>query len=303
MPGSATVMNGLLESEYFDLASESVGDTFRIFVARPPFHGARRYPVILAGDGNVTFPLVTSIQRTLAFGSNVPAAYIVGIGYPTESGFMQAVQKRNRDYVPTDGGEYARVILGSNVETGAARFLLFLTNELMPELRARYSIDADESTFIGSSLGGLFGTWVLLTAPSTFRRYVLASPALFWNDEEMWRWEEECACTHDDIQATVFIGVGALETPAATRQNAVDIVDRSPLLRDRAKATIAWCDDHGWPRAAEIVPEFAAKLRSRGYSSLRIHSRNMPDETHLSAPPVVISRGLRYVFSSRGAGC
>jgi predicted alpha/beta superfamily hydrolase len=300
MTKSVTVMNGLLESEYFDIASESVGDTFRIFVAHPPFPGAGRHPVILAADGNAAFPLVTSIQRTLALGSNVPATYIVGIGYPTESGFMQAVQKRNRDYVPTDGGEYARVILGSNVETGAARFLLFLTNELLPELRARYSIDADESTFIGSSLGGLFGAWVLLTTPSTFRRYILASPSLFWNDEEVWRWEEECARTHDDIQATVFIGAGALETPAATRQNALDMADRNPLLRDRAKATIAWCDEHGWPRAAELVPEFTAKLRSRRYAGLMIHCQNMPDETHLSVPPVVISRGLRYVFGSRG---
>jgi predicted alpha/beta superfamily hydrolase len=112
----------------------------------------------------------------------------------------------------------------------------------MPELRARYSIDADEPTFIGSSLGGLFGAWVLLTAPSTFRRYILASPALFWNDEEVWRWEEECARTHDDIRATVFVGTGALETPAATRQNAVDMAERNPLLRAKipGKAPICW---------------------------------------------------------------
>jgi predicted alpha/beta superfamily hydrolase len=301
MPGSVTVMNGLLESEFFDLASESVGDTFRIFVARPPFSGAGRHPVILAADGNAAFPLVTSIQRMLALDSKIPATYVVGVGYPTESGFLQAVQKRNRDYVPSDGGEYARVILGPNVEVGAARFLLFLTEELMPELRARYSIDADEPTFIGNSLGGLFGAWVLLTAPSTFRRYILASPALFWNDEEVWRWEEECERTHDDIQATVFVGTGALETPAATRQNALDIAERNPLLRDRAKATIAWCDEHGWPRASELAPEFAAKLRSRRYAGLRIHCENIPDETHVSVSPFVISRGLRYVFSSCGS--
>jgi predicted alpha/beta superfamily hydrolase len=82
----------------------------------------------------------------------------------------------------------------------------------MPELRARYSIDADGPTAIGSSLGALFGAWVLLTAPLTFGRYILASPALFWNDEEVWHSEQECARTHDDIQAAVFFGMGALET-------------------------------------------------------------------------------------------
>src|SRR5690348_7062441 len=107
MPDAATVMNGLLASEYFDLASQSVGDTFRIFVARPAFAGPGRYPLILTADGNTAFTLVTSIHRTLALGP-IPPAYVVGVGYPTESGFAQAIQKRNRDYAPTDGGEYAR---------------------------------------------------------------------------------------------------------------------------------------------------------------------------------------------------
>jgi hypothetical protein len=37
-------------------------------------------------------------------------------------------------------------------------------------------------------------------------------------------------------------------------------------------------------------------LRSRNYAGLKIHCHNMPDETHMSVPPAVISRGLRYVF-------
>jgi len=56
---------------------------------------------------------------------------------------------------------------------------------------------------------------------------------------------------------------------------------------------IAWFEAHGWPRTAEIGPEFASKMRSRNY---KIHCQNMPDETHMSVPPAVISRGLRYVF-------
>jgi hypothetical protein len=59
---------------------------------------------------------------------------------------------------------------------------------------------------------------------------------------------------------------------------------------------IAWFEEHGWPRTAEIGPEFADKMRSRNYAGLKIHCHNMPDETHMSVPPAVISRGLRYVF-------
>jgi hypothetical protein len=46
--------------------------------------------------------MVTSIQRTLAWGAEAPAAYVIGLGYPTERGYLQAIAKRNRDYPPTD---------------------------------------------------------------------------------------------------------------------------------------------------------------------------------------------------------
>ena len=76
MAEAATVMNGLLACEYFDLASDRVGDTFRIFVARPAFAPPGRYPLILAADGNASFTLVTSIQRTLAMGAVIPTACV-----------------------------------------------------------------------------------------------------------------------------------------------------------------------------------------------------------------------------------
>jgi uncharacterized protein len=300
MPDAATVMNGLLASEYFDLASQSVGDTFRIFVAKPAFGAPGRYPLVLTTDGNSAFTLLASIHRTLALGE-IPPAYVVGIGYPTESGFIQAIQKRNRDYTPTDGGEYARAILGSVGEPGAAKFLSFVRDELLPALRERYSVDTDEPTFVGTSLGALFGAWTLLTAPTTFRRYVLGSPSLFWNKEEVWQWEAECARANDDIRATVFLGAGALETASVTRQHALAMAENGPPhFRDRAKATMTLCDAQGWPRTAEMVPELADKLAWRGYRSLDIHGENFPEETHLSSPPVVMSRGLRYVFGSTG---
>ena len=297
MSRTATPMNGLLDAEYFDFESTHVGDTFRIFVAKPPLSPTdRRYPVIYAADGNGAFPMLMSIQRTLAWGAEAPAAYVVGIGYPTESGYLQAISKRNRDYPPTDGGEYARVTLDSAATAGGHEFLRFITEELKPEMSARYAIDADDSTFFGSSLGGLFGAWTLLTAPSTFRRYILASPAITWNNEEVWRWEQQCADNRTDLLATVFVSAGELEAASVARENAVHIVENNPLLRPRIEGIIAWFDEHGWPRTAEIAPEFAQKLRSRNYASLRIHCHNMPDENHMSVPPAVICRGLRYVF-------
>jgi uncharacterized protein len=297
MPITAITMNGLLDAEYFDFQSTNVGDRFRIFVAKPPFADKeKRYPAIYAADGNGAFPMVTSIQRTLAWGGEAPPAFVIGLGYPTEGGYLQAISKRNRDYPPTDGGDYARAMLGSTFAAGGGAFLRFLTQELKPELEARYAIDADDSTFFGASLGGLFGAWVLLTLPATFQRYILASPAITWNGEEVWRWEQASANARSDLPATVFLGAGELEAADIARRYALETAENNPMLRSRIKAMIAWFEEHGWPRTAEIGPELADRMRSRNYPRLKIHCHNMPDETHMSAPPSVISRGLRFVF-------
>jgi predicted alpha/beta superfamily hydrolase len=297
MPNTAIAMNGLLDAEYFDFESTHVGDAFRIFVASPPFADQdKRYPAIYAADGNGAFAMVLSIQRTLAWGREAPAAYVIGVGYPTEGGYLQAVLKRNRDYPPTDAGDYARAMLGSTFAAGGDAFLRFLNQELKPELESRYAIDTNDSTFFGSSLGGLFGAWTLLTSPATFQRYILASPAITWNGEEVWRWEQQCADARRDLPATVFLSAGELEAADVARRYALTTADNNPTLRPRIKAMIAWFEEHGWPRTAEIGPEFADRLRSRNYAGLKIHCHNMPDETHMSVSPAVISRGLRYVF-------
>ena len=299
MSDRAIAMEGLLECEYFDFASKSVGDTFRIFVAKPPFLPATvRSPAIYVADGNGGFAMVMSIQRMLAWGAEVPPAHVVALGYPTENGYLQATAKRNRDYAPTDGGELATATSGVAVEPGAPRFLRFLVEELKPHLEGRYGIDGGDSTFFGSSLAGLFGAWTLLTAPSTFQRYVLASPQISWNDEEVWSWEQACADRRTDLTAAVFIGAGEFETAQEGRRNALHIARNNPLLRPRVETMIAWLDEHGWPRTAELALEFAARLRTRGYASLKIHSCQLPGETHMSISPSVVSRGLRYVFDS-----
>jgi predicted alpha/beta superfamily hydrolase len=108
MSHTAITMNGLLEAEYIDFESTHVGDTFRIFVTKPPFADKdKRWPAIYVADGNGSFPMVMSIRRTLAWGGEAPAAYVIGVGYPTEGGYLQAIGKRNGKTYQTVLGETA----------------------------------------------------------------------------------------------------------------------------------------------------------------------------------------------------
>lgn len=69
-------------------------------------------------------------------------------------------------------------------------------------------------TYWGSSLGGLFGAWVLLNEPSTFRRYRLSSPSLWWDGGVIFQHEAAYAQSHD-LTARVLVSVGELEQPSA----------------------------------------------------------------------------------------
>jgi hypothetical protein len=89
---------------------------------------------------------------------------------------------------------------------------------------------------------------------------------------------------------------GVLEVTEPLRADAASIAEKSPMLKDQVDAMITWNDEHGWPEVAKLVPILAGKLKSRSYPGLSIEHRIMPDENHMSAPPVLCSRGLRYVF-------
>lgn len=294
MTPAAIAMNGLLDAEYFDFDSRIVGDTFRIFVAKPPGIPGK-HPAIYVADGNTLFAQVMGMQRMLVWGAEAPPAFVIGIGYPTEQGFLPAITKRNRDYVPTSGGEYAREVLRSNEAPGALAFAEFLQQELKPHITARYAVDPEDSTFVGVSLGGLFGAWSLLRGDS-FQRYILTSPALWWNDEEIWAWEQACVESRRSLQATVFISAGGCEHGTALRDHALRIVANNPLLRPQVESTLAWHDAHGWPETVQLTQSFAERLRARNHANLRVHCRHMPDESHMSVAPAAICRGLRVVF-------
>ena len=65
-------------------------------------------------------------------------------------------------------------------------------------------------SYFGFSSGGLFGTYVLMTQPETFKNYLLGSPSL-------WRLSELAAMVdlqNKKLNANVFVSYGALEAKA-----------------------------------------------------------------------------------------
>jgi uncharacterized protein len=192
---------------------------------------------------------------------------------------LETWERRRRDLTPTavDDGP------GSG---GAPGFLGFLRDELTPWLGERYGVQPGQGTYFGHSFGGLFGTWVLLREPSTFRRYALSSPSLWWDRGCMFEVEADYARTHDDLAAEVLVGVGELEAPAgaALQLHLLPEAERAKHRAETAK------DRPDMVTGARLL---ADTLSMRRYPNLTVELQVQPGEGHLTVAPLNLSRALR----------
>jgi len=271
-----------------DVASEAVGDTFRIFVGHCHQEGAVDLPVVYVTDANGAFGLTVDTVRYLQMAGHLPSMLVVGVGYPVAV-MRHALDLRCRDLTPTvtdtmrDGDG---TVLPSG---GAAPFLAFLADELRPWVADRFAVGSD-AVYAGHSLGGLFGAYTMFERPATFRGYALASPSIWWDDREVLGREATYAATHDDLAATVVVTVGGHETPAGRERAATQLpafARRPPLA-----------SPHDLVADAE---SFVDALHRRRYPSLRLHHRTLVDEHHTTVPPVAVGHALRVLFGAPGA--
>lgn len=218
--------------------------------------------------------------------AHLPPLLVVGIGYRL-AGLDETVLVRTRDFTPTADPKFARWFPDHTMMGGAGNFLAFIRDELQPWVHSHYPVDPDDSMYFGHSFGGLFATYVLLTEPGTFRRYGIGSPSLWWHDDMMFPYEQRYADAHVDLVAKVFFSVGAFEDHDGRQREAIPLPQAERELA--GKRYIDMVADT--QRMVEL-------LRSRNYESLEIDSVVIPDEFHITVPPVNLSRSLRYLFDT-----
>jgi pimeloyl-ACP methyl ester carboxylesterase len=170
----------------------------------------------------------------------------------------------------------------------ADNFIQFLSDELRPWLSNKFPQATDDITYFGHSLGGLFGTYVLLTQPSLFDRYILSSPSLWWDRELMFRIEQERSTTEDDLRTSAFFGIGSLETDEGRRTEAVNLASDHPLKPPPVHLDMV--DD---------MRRFTTQLDSRKYPMLGLQTAEIADEFHATVPGIVLSRALRHFWNHR----
>ena len=273
----------LIGTRRYSLAARHIDQTFLIDVCRParPTAAGQKVPVVYVLDGNGAFGLTAQTAQMLQLGQDpIPPMLIVGVGYlfdRSNAVRAQHIAARTRDFTPTSDAAWLAIqhaamqTQGLDAETaagGAPAFMRFLTEELKPFIAELYpDADPDDQTLLGMSLGGLFALYALFDQPSAFQRYIVVSPAIWWDRRLIFRQEAALATRITDLRVRLFLAVGSMEE-----------TDGAPY----------------WPVSS--LAELAASLSERGYPSLSVTHQVFPEEHHMSVLPGAVSRGLRAVF-------
>jgi predicted alpha/beta superfamily hydrolase len=251
-------------AEYREFTSKINGREYATWVLLPDSYtkdASRRFPVVYVTDGQLVFPMMSSIYRAMWLGNDLPELIIVGVDSKQVDTWSAL---RFVNLTPTRSlkreAELTKLLGGLHTGEGPT-FLRVLTEEVLPDIDRRYRT-SDDRTLTGYSLGGLFGAYTLFQAPNTFRRMILGSPAFYWDDTVIFKIEEQFAAARTPLHTRVFIAAGGAEPP--------------PMI--------------------EHLQRFVSVVSNRQYVGLSLQSHVFDDETHMSSEAPIAARGLRVVF-------
>lgn len=239
-------------SQIRSLKSKETGRDYDLYIQPTgDLKSGKKYPVLFVLDGQWDFKLLNSVYGGLHYDKYVPEMIIVGVTYSGENPNFDEL--RAMDYTPTPETRHK----GSG---DAAKFLAFLKKDVIPFVEKNYNANPNKRILMGSSLGGLFTLYAMLSEPNLFYGYVAASPAVSWDTDFSFRHEKQFAAKNKDLNARLYIAVGDSE------------------------------------ELTEPVKDFIKIIKSRNYKSLKMETRILEDERHAGNKPEIYNRGLRFIF-------
>ena len=272
-------------TEVYKLKSDIVGDIFEITVMKPEDVSDEPLPVIYLTDANNSLGTGCDVVNLLMLGGEIPPVILVAVGYPLEGDFNNFIKLRTRDFSPSlckwqtpMQAELAEMSVEEITCGGAYKFLNFLTTELKDFIGSKYNI-SDDSTYIGDSMGGLFGVYTLFHKPDSFKRYVIGSPWICWDYPLCFEYEKKYSENHNDLSAIVYMATGGDEH--ILYPNLPDAI--VPLFKDA--------------KTEEYSREMFKLLENRNYPSLNFRGKILDDETHFTMVSSIIGKGLKSVFN------
>ena len=150
--------------------SDALGEERTILIDLPasyhgedPVYGLKNYPIMIILDGERLFELARTVlrDRSRATVEEIPEMILLGV----------VNTDRRRDMLP----------FGGSHEHGAANFLTFLDQELLPQIDTTYR-STGHHLLVGHSYGGMFSCYALAQSDA-FQAVLAIDPSLHWADE------------------------------------------------------------------------------------------------------------------------
>jgi predicted alpha/beta superfamily hydrolase len=190
-------------SKIIKIEESTTGRVYPLYIQLPRSYKVspdKKYPVIYTTDGPYSFPIVAGATRFPMNTGSMEEAIIVSVSYSAGS---KGSTSRVRDYTLVKANDW-------KMETGNADgHLNFFKADIFAFIESKYRTNPENRIFIGNSLGGLFGAYILFKAPDTFSTYILGSPSVWFNDSYILQMEMQEVRS----KTNVYLSVGSLETP------------------------------------------------------------------------------------------
>ena len=185
------------------------GRHYLLYVGLPGSYGkdpARVYPVVYVTDGYWDFPKITNMEGGLSYDRVVPEFITVGMGYAGS----------DPNYGDLRRWELSPAPYGDNGENSghAADFLETLKTTIIPLIDARYRTDRSYRVLAGTSLGGSFALYTMLSSPDLFQAYIAGSPDVVLGNDWLFQYEDRFARSGNRLKGRLYMTVGGNESPA-----------------------------------------------------------------------------------------
>lgn len=269
----------------FDLAPRNGGAAYRIFLrspkGEPPTDG---WPILYLLDGNAVIGTAVDalrVQSSYPLGTGISPGVLVAIGYPTDDAYDSV--RRSWDMGPPPGRTYPPHHPGGpDVRTGGAdEFLVFIEDELKPEIARRVAVDAARQAIFGHSFGGLFVLHALFHMPDAFSTWIAISPAIWWEEAGILATAERFEAMRMPVAGRILVAAGEYEQRLAPFQEGA--ADAASRVASHAESRIVDNSRAMAERLSEIPDLHAEFELYRG-------------ETHMSVLPAAVNSAVRFAF-------
>lgn len=201
--------------------------------------------LVIVLDADDQFATVhEALDRAIAQG-HAPDLHLVGVGYG--GGYHSPLNRRLRDYTPTESPDEP------GATGGAAAFLRYLTDRLVPALRQQLPVDETRLGITGHSLGSLFGLYALSQRRSPFSHYLISSPSIWWDDRAVLKALRAAPASMSKRRAHFSVGSNDSESMRSDLDLLREWLERhpAPWLSHTFESYPGLDHYHSYPRAAE----------------------------------------------------